>query len=72
MIKRLKPGMFFITPVEDGHQRLGFLVSRDGRNWKVWVSGIEDGKSIEPFMLVIPGSYIRNEWLDKHNYELYI
>ena len=72
MIKRLKPGMLFITPLEEGHQRLGFLVSRIGRDWKVWVSGIEDGKVIEPYMLVIDGAYIRKEWLDKHKYELHV
>ena len=71
-IKRLKPGMLFITPLENGVKAFGLLVSRNGRRWNVWVSSIEDGRAREPYMMTVDGAYIRDDWLNKHKYEFYL
>jgi len=70
-IKRLKPGMLFISPLTDNIKAYGLLVKRIGRDWSVWVTAIEDGKVITPYLVSVPGKSIREEWIDKHNYELH-
>ena len=70
-IKRLKPGMLFISPLTDNIRAYGILVKRQGRDWSVWVTAIEDGKVVTPYMVSVPGKSIREDWIDKHNYEFH-
>ena len=70
-IKRLKPGMLFTNPVTSDTKVSVLLVKRNGSSWTVWIMAVEKGKTTTPYFYDVPGKAIREEWIDKYNYELH-